>query len=88
LQYYKQLVKELKKIGSYVFLLHASLSEVIKRNNLRKGEFGQGNLSRKLIEDIYKQFEKYIDKKDYQVIDTEKIGADKTTEIVLKRVKK
>lgn len=84
----KWLAKELKKLSARVFLLHASLPEVIKRNKLRKGEFGQGNLSKKLIEQIYKLYEKYIDKNDYEVIDTEKIGADKTTMIILEKLKR
>jgi len=82
----KWLVKKLKNLGARVFLLHASLSEVIKRNKRRRGEFGQGNLSNKLIEQIYKLYEKYIDKNDYEVIDTKKIGADKTTLIILEKV--
>lgn len=84
----KWLAKNLKRLGARVFLLHASLPEVIKRNSCRRGEFGQGNLSRKMTEHIYKLYEKYIDKKDYEVINTEKIGADKTAMIILEKIKK
>ena len=80
------MVKKLKNLNARVFLLHASLSEVIKRNKRRRGEFGQGSLSNKLIERIYKLYEKYIDKNDYEVIDTKKIGADKTASIILEKV--
>lgn len=83
----KRLVNGLKKLGGCVFLLHASLKEVLKRNQHRKGEFGQGNLSKKLTEYIYKLYEKYIDKKDYEVINTDKIGADKTTSIILNKIR-
>lgn len=84
----KWLVQNLKKFGARVFLLHASLPVVIKQNQTRRTEFGQGNLSKKLVKQIYKLYEKYIDKKDYEVIETDKIGADKTTSIILERIKK
>ncbi len=84
----KWLVRELKKIGGRVFLIHASLPEVFKRNKSRRGEFGQGNLSKKLTERIYGLYEEYIDKNDYEVIDTEKIGAGKTAKIILEKIER
>jgi hypothetical protein len=84
----KWLAKNLKRLGGRVFLLYASLPEVIKRNSRRGGEFGQGNLSRKVTEHIYKLYEKHIDPNDYEVINTEKIGADKTAAIILERIEK
>jgi len=82
----KWLAQNLKKIGGRVFLLHTSLPTVIKRNKNRRGEFGQGNLPRKLVEKIYRDYEKYIDKKDFEVIETDKIGADKTLTIILGKI--
>lgn len=84
----KWLARELKKMGGRVFLIHASLPEVLKRNKARRGEFGQGNLSKKLTEKIYGLYEDYIDKTDYELIDTEKFGADKTAKIILEKIKK
>lgn len=83
----KLLAKNLGKMGGRVFLLHASLKEVLKRNAKRKGEFGGGGLPGKLAEKLYKNYEKYIDRADFEVIDTEKIGADKTTAIILGKVR-
>ena len=83
----KLLVKNLKKLGGRVFLLHASLTEVLKRNSRRRGEFGGGGLPRKLAEKLYNTYDKYLDKTDFEIIDTEKIGADKTTSIILKKLK-
>ncbi len=80
----KWLALSLKKMGARVFLLDAPLASVLKRNKKRKGEFGQGNLSGKLTEKLYGYCQKYLDKKDYIIIDTEKIGADKTAALILK----
>ena len=55
------LAKSLKKLGGRVFLLHASLKEVLKRNSRRKGEFGGGGLPKKLAEKLYRNYEKYRD---------------------------
>jgi len=82
----KWLAKNLRRIGGSVFLLHASLEEVLKRNKNRRGEFGRGGLSKKLTERLYRNYEKYIDKNDFEIIDTEKIGADKTTSIILEKI--
>ncbi len=83
----KLLANKLKKMGGKIFLIHASLEEVLKRNAKRKGEFGGGGLPKKLAKKLYKNYEKYVDKNDFSVVDTEKIGADKTTDIILKKLK-
>ncbi len=82
----KLLARSLKNLGGKVFLLSASMEEVLKRNSRRRGEFGGGGLPKKLTEKIYDQCEKYLDKNDFEVINTEKIGADKTTSIILKKL--
>ncbi len=79
----KWLAGSLKKMGAKVFLLDASLQEILKRNKKRRGEFGQGNLSKKLTEKLYNYCQKYLNKKDYIIINTDKIGADKTTSLIL-----
>lgn len=81
------LVKELNLLGGTVFLIDAPLAVVLKRNKNRKGEFGQGNLTKKLTEQLYRYCEKYLDKNDYIVIDTTKIGADKATTVILEKIK-
>lgn len=83
----KWLAKKLKSLGGHVFLIHASLPEILKRNSKRHGEFGQGNLPKKLTEKLYLYFKKYIDKKDFEVIETDEFGADKTTAIILEKIK-
>jgi adenylate kinase family enzyme len=80
----KQLTASLKKMGAKVFLLDASLKTILNRNKKRRGEFGQGNLSKKLTEKLYNYSETYLDKKEYVVINTEKMGADKITSLILK----
>lgn len=82
----KWLAKNLKRMGGSVFLLHASLGEVLKRNKNRRGEFGRGGLPKKLTERLYRNYEKYINKNDFEVVDTEKIGADKTASIILGKI--
>ncbi len=77
------LAAALKKMEAKVCLLHAPLEVVLKRNEKRRGEFGQGNLSRKLTEKLYGYCETYLDKKDYHVIDTARAGADKITRSIL-----
>lgn len=77
----------LKKMGAKVFLLDAPLKSVLQRNKKRKGEFGQGNLSKQLTEKLYGYCQKYLDKKDFIIINTEKIGADKTTALILEKIK-
>ncbi|MFA4890038.1 MAG: AAA family ATPase [Candidatus Paceibacterota bacterium] len=83
----KWLAISLKKIGANVFLLDAPLKSVLKRNKERKGDFGQGNLSKELTKKLYNYCQKYLDKKDFIVINTEKIGADKTTVLILEKIK-
>lgn len=83
----KWLVDSLKKIGANIFFLDASLASVLYRNKKRRGEFGQGNLNKKLAERLYGYCQKYLNKKDYIVINTDKIGADKTTSLILEKLK-
>lgn len=83
----KLLAKNLKKLGGRVFLLQASLKEVLKRNGRRRGEFGGGGLPKKLATKLYNTYEKYLDKTDFEIINTERIGADKTTSIILEKIK-
>ena len=82
----KWLAVSLKKMGAKVFLLDAPLKFVLKRNKKRHGEVGQGNLSKKLTKKLYNYCQKYLDKKDFIVINTEKIGADKTTSLIFKNL--
>lgn len=82
----KWLADSLKKMGAKIFLLEASLKSVLHRNKRRRGEFRQGNLNKKLTEKLYNYCQKYLNKKDYIVINTEKIGADKTTALVLEKL--
>lgn len=83
----KWLADKLINMGGYIFLLSAPLAEVLKRNKNRKGEFGQGNLTKKLTEQLYRYCEKYLDPDDYTVINTTKIGADKVASLVLEELK-
>ncbi|HCC05619.1 TPA: hypothetical protein DEP58_04980 [Patescibacteria group bacterium] len=80
------LVRELKKLGGVVFLLDAPLESVLQRNKYRKGEFGQGNLTKKLTAQLYQYCEKYLNKNEYTVITTTKIGADKVTSLILEEL--
>ncbi|PIR70295.1 MAG: hypothetical protein COU46_02290 [Candidatus Niyogibacteria bacterium CG10_big_fil_rev_8_21_14_0_10_42_19] len=82
----KWLARKLKDMGGKVFLLHAPLASVLKRNKKRKGEFGQGNLSKDLTKRLYDYCERFLDLNDYIVIDTGKFGADKTTSVILKKI--
>jgi adenylylsulfate kinase-like enzyme len=79
----KRLARTLSKMGGHVFLLTAPLDVVVKRNKHRSGEFGQGNLTKKLTEQLYRYCEKYLDPNDFHVIDTARVGADKTTSLIL-----
>lgn len=81
-----RLIKKIKSMGGRVFFLHASLDAVLKRNKKRRGEFGQGNLSKKLTEQLYKYCEQYLKLEDYIVISTDKIGADKATSLILEKI--
>lgn len=81
------LAHEVDRLGGVVFLLDAPLTTVLARNRSRKGEFGQGNLTKKLTEQLYRYCEKYLNKDDYTVIDTTKIGADKATSLILEELK-
>jgi adenylylsulfate kinase-like enzyme len=81
-----RLVKKIKNMGGKVFFLHAPLDSVLKRNKKRRGEFGQGNLSRKLTEQLYKYCEQHLNFEDYILISTDKIGADKTTSLILEKI--
>ena len=80
------LASELHRLGGSVFLLDAPLAKVLQRNRYRKGEFGQGNLTKKLTEQLYRYCEKYLDRNDYIVINTTKIGADKVTSLIIEEL--
>lgn len=82
-----RLVKKIKSMGGKVFFFHASLDSVLKRNKRRRGEFGQGNLSKKLTAQLYKYCEQYLKLEDYIVISTDKIGADKTTSLIMEKIR-
>ena len=80
------LVSELWRLGGSVFLLDAPLTMVLQRNKKRTGEFGQGNLTKKLTEQLYRYCEKYLNRNDYIVIETTKIGADKVTSLIIEKL--
>lgn len=81
----KWLATSLKKLGAKVFLLDASLDTVLKRNGNRGKKFKQGSLNKKLTKKLFDYCHLYLDKKDYIVLNTEKIGADKATSLILQK---
>ena len=84
----KWLANSLKKMGGKVFLFDASLKTVLQRNKKRNKRCSQGGMKTETAKKLFGYYEKYIDRNDYIILDTEKIGADKTAKIILEKIKK
>ncbi len=84
----KWLSNTLRKRGAYVFLFDAPLKTIFERNKKRAKRSPQGGIKKEMVKKLFIYSQKYIDRNDYDIINTDKIGADKTTEIILNKIKK